>query len=227
MNVRLHSAVRALLALAALGAAAGASAQAAGEWTAKIGVNQIRPVVDSGNISAPALPNSKADVSADTKPIFVFGYSFTDNISAELDLGVPYRAKIYGADGIAGTGKLGSVQSLPPTAFLQYRFFKPDSKFRPYVGAGVTYAYFRKAEGSGQMTALTNIGSSIPTTFKIKNKAAGSIQLGTAYALNEKWYIDVSLVKTFLKTKVDFSTGQTQDIRLDPQSINIGVGYRF
>lgn len=227
MKLRLHNAARLVALTALLGAAAGASAQAAGEWTAKVGINQIRPVVESGNISAPALPNSKADVSADTKPIFVFGYSFTDNISAELDLGVPYRNKLYGADGIAGTGKLGSVQSLPPTAFLQYRFFTPDVKFRPYVGAGVTYAYFRKAEGSGQMTALTNIGGSEPTTFKVKNKVAGSIQLGTAYAFNEKWYLDVSLVKTFLKTKVNFSTGQTQDIRLDPQSINIGVGYRF
>lgn len=227
MKVRLHSAVK-LVALTALsGVAAGASAQAAGEWTAKVGINQIRPVVESGNISAPALPNSKADVSADTKPIVVFGYSFTDNISAELDLGAPYRPNLYGADGIKGTGKLGSVQSLPPTAFVQYRFFKPDALFRPYVGVGVTYAYFRKAEGSGQMTALTNIGSSEPTTFKVKNKAAGSIQLGSTYAFNQKWYLDFSLVKTFLKTKVDFSTGQTQDIRLDPQSINIGVGYRF
>jgi len=227
MKLRLHSALR-LVAVAALGTvAAAASAQSAGQWTAKVGLNQIRPVVDSGNISAPALPNSKADVGADTKPILFISYSFTDNISAELDLGVPYRNNLYGADGIKGTGKLGSVQSLPPTVFLQYRFFTPDAKFRPYVGAGVTYAYFRRAEGSGQMTALTNIGSSTPTTFKVDNKAAGSIQLGTSYAFNEKWALDVALVKTFLKTKVDFSTGQTQDIRLDPQSINIGVVYKF
>jgi outer membrane protein len=227
MKVRLHSVMR-LVAVAALGAtAAAASAQSAGQWTAKVGVNQIRPVVESGNISAPALPNSKADISADTKPIFVVGYSFTDNISAELNLGLPYRNNLYGADGIAGTGKLGSVESLPPTAFLQYRFFTPDAKFRPYVGVGATYAYFRKAEGSGQMTALTNIGGSEPTTFKVKNKFAGSIELGTTYSFNEKWYADFTLIKTFLKTKVNFSTGQTQDIRLDPQAISLGVGYRF
>jgi outer membrane protein len=227
MKVRLHSAVR-VLALAVLGAvAAGASAQSAGQWTAKVGLNQITPKVESGNISAPALPNSKADIDPDTKPIFVFGYSFNDNIAAELNLGVPYKHNINGADGIAGTGKLGSVEVLPPTAFVQYRFFTPESKFRPYVGVGVTYAYFQKARGSGQMTALTAIGSNIPTTFKVKNKVAGSIELGTAYNVNEKWYVDVTLIKTFLKTRVNFSTGQTQELRLDPQAISIGVGYKF
>ena len=226
MKVRLHSAVR-LLALAALGVATGASAQSAGQWTAKVGINQITPKVESGNISAPALPNSKADIGSDTKPIFVIGYSFTDNVSAELNLGIPYKHSIYGADGIAGTGKLGSVEVLPPTAFIQYRFFTPDSKFRPYVGAGVTYSYFQKAEGSGQMTALTNIGSSIPTTFKVKNKVAGSLELGVVYNVNEKWYVDANLIKTFLKTKVNFSTGQTQDLTLNPQAISLGVGYKF
>ena len=138
MKVRLHSAAR-LLALTVLATAAvGASAQSAGQWTAKLGLNQITPKVESGNISAPALPNSKADIDPDTKPIFVIGYSFTDNISAELNLGVPYRHSIVGADGIAGTGKLGSVEVLPPTAFVQYRFFTPESKFRPYVGVGVS-----------------------------------------------------------------------------------------
>jgi outer membrane protein len=227
MNVRLHSAAR-LLALTVLAAAAaGASAQSAGQWTAKVGINTITPKVESGNISAPALPNSKADVGPDTQPMFVIGYSFTDNIAAELNLGVPYKHTLYGADGIAGTGKLGTVEVLPPTAFLQYRFFTPETKFRPYVGVGITYAYFQKARGSGQMTALTNIGGSEPTTFKVKNKVAGSLELGTAYNINEKWYVDVTLIKTFLKTKVNFSTGQYQDIRLDPQAISIGVGYKF
>ncbi|MDQ2821802.1 MAG: outer membrane beta-barrel protein [Pseudomonadota bacterium] len=227
MKVRLHSAVRVLALTVLATAAAGASAQSAGQWTAKVGLGTITPKVESGNISAPALPNSKADVGPDTKPLFVFGYSFTDNIAAELDLGVPFKHTLYGADGIAGTGKLGTVESLPPTAFVQYRFFTPDTKFRPYVGVGVTYAYFQKAEGSGQMTALTNVGSSVPTTFKVKNKAAGSVQLGVAYNVNDKWFVDFTLVKTFLKTKVNFSTGQSQDIRLNPQTIALGVGYKF
>jgi outer membrane protein len=87
--------------------------------------------------------------------------------------------------------------------------------FRPYVGAGITYAYFQKATGSGQMTAVTNPGGP-PTTFKIDNKIAGSVQLGVAINLNERWYVDAAFVKTWLKTRVNLSTGQTEDMTLDP-----------
>jgi outer membrane protein len=226
MKVRFNNAAQLMVMAAALAAASGASAQSAGQFTAKLGINKITPHVESGDISAPALPGSKADVGPDTQPIFVFGYGITDNISAELDLGLPYKHPIYGAGAIAGTGKLGTVEALPPTAFIQYRFFEPSAMFRPYVGAGITYAYFQKATGSGQMTALTNPGGPA-TTFKIDNKVAGSAQLGVAVNLNERWYADVAYVKTWLKTKVNFSTGQTQDMTLDPQSLSIGVGYKF
>jgi outer membrane protein len=226
MKVRLNSALKLLAVAATMAAASGASAQSAGQWTAKVGINKITPKVESGDVSAPALPHSQADVSSDTRPILVFGYGITDNISAELDLGVPYKHEITGAGAIAGTGKLGTVEALPPTAFIQYRFFEPSAMFRPYVGAGITYAYFQKATGSGQMTAVTNPGGP-PTTFKLDNKVAGSVQLGVAVNLNERWYADVAFVKTWLKTRVNFSTGQTQDMTLNPQAVSIGVGYKF
>ncbi|HZX29508.1 MAG TPA: OmpW family outer membrane protein [Telluria sp.] len=216
-----------LLALAgAMAVAGGAQAQSAGQWFGKVGINKITPVVDSGDVSAPALPHSKAAVGADTQPIIVGGYAITDNITAELDLGLPYKHELYGAGAIEGTGKLGEVQSLPPTAFIQYRFFEPKAALRPYVGLGLTYAWFRRTTGSGQMTALTNTGGPA-TTFKIDNKVAGTVQLGLAYNFSEKWFADVVFTKTYLKTQVHFSTGQWQDMTLDPKAVNFGIGYKF
>ena len=98
---------------------------------------------------------------------------------------------------------------------------------RPYVGLGLTYAYFQKETGSGEMTALTNTGSPNPTTFKLDNKFAVTMQLGTTYAFNEKWFADLAVTKTLLKTTAHFSTGQTQNIKLDPIGISFGVGYNF
>jgi outer membrane protein len=226
MKVRLHSVVKMLVVAASMAAAAGASAQAAGQWTAKVGINKITPKVESGDISAPALPGSKGDVSPDTKPILVFDYGITDNISAELDLGLPYKHKLYGAGAIAGTGELGTVEALPPTAFIQYRFFEPSAMLRPYVGVGATYAMFRKATGSGKMTALTNPGGP-PTTYKLDNKLAPSLQVGLVVNVNEQWFVDAAFVKTYLKTTAHFSTGQHQDMTLNPQAVSIGVGYKF
>ncbi|MCC7702355.1 OmpW family protein [Janthinobacterium sp. GW460P] len=226
MKNRLNTAARVLAAAAAMAMATGASAQSAGTWTAKVGINKITPHVDSGDISAPALPGTKADVKADTKPILTFAYMVTDNISAELDLGVPYKHDLIGDGAIKGTGKLGTAEVLPPTAFIQYRFFQPNAMIRPYVGAGLTYAYFQKEKGSGQMTALLDPGGQ-PVKYRLDNKLAGSLQIGSTLAFNERWFADVAVVKTFLKTKAKFSTGQTQDITLDPIAVSIGIGYKF
>jgi outer membrane protein len=226
MKVRFNNVMQATLMAAAMVAASGASAQSAGQWTAKVGVNKITPKVVSGDISAPALPGSKGDVDSDTKPILVFAYGITNNISAELDLGLPYKHTISGAGAIKGVGTIGTVEAMPPTAFIQYRFFEPSTMIRPYVGAGVTYAAFQKATGSGQLTALTNPGGPA-TTFKIDNKVAGSLQAGAVWNVNAKWFVDAGVVKTFLKTKVNFSTGQTQDMKLDPLAVNGSIGYKF
>lgn len=226
MKVRLNSAVKILGLAAAMGFAGAASAQSAGQWTVKFGANKLTPKVESGDISAPALPGSKADVGSNTQPVLVFGYGATDNVSAELMLGTPYKHKFYAAGSIAGAGELGTAQALPPTAFLQYRFFKPTALVRPFVGAGVTFAYFMKETGSGRLTTLTNAGGPV-TTFSLENKLAYSLQAGVAVNINERWFADVTFIKTKLFTTAHFSTGQFLDLKLDPESVVVAVGYKF
>ncbi|WUR13845.1 OmpW family outer membrane protein [[Empedobacter] haloabium] len=226
MNKTLHTAAKLLALAAALSAAGGAAAQARGDWTVKVGVNKITPKVESGDVSAPALPGTKADIGTDSKPIFNLAYFVTDNIAAELDLGVPYRHDLFGAGAIEGTGKLGTADVLPPTLFAQYRFFGANAVFRPYVGVGVTYAYFRRERGSAQLTAVLNTGGPA-STFSLEAKWAPSVQLGASYRLNERWSVDGGVIKTKVKTTATYSTGQTQDIRLDPVAVNVGVTFKF
>lgn len=226
MNKQLHGAAALLVLASALAASTGASAQARGDWTVKVGVNKITPKVESGDVSAPALPGTKADVGPDTKPILNLAYFVTDNIVAELDLGTPYRHKLFGAGAIEGTGQLGTADVLPPTLFAQYRFFQPDAVFRPYVGVGLTYAYFRRERGSAQLTAVLNTGGPA-STFSLKAKAAVSAQIGANFRINERWSIDGGVIATKLKTTATYSTGQTQEMRLDPIAINAGVVFKF
>jgi len=213
-------------ALSALAAAGGASAQAAGQWTIKAGAAKITPQVISGDVSAPALPGSKADVASDTQPILAIAYGLSDNIGIELDLGLPYQHDILGAGAIDGVGKVGSVKSLPPTLFVHYRLFAPSTRVRPYAGLGATYAYFTDETGSGKLTALSDIGGP-PTTFSIKSKLAATVQLGVAVAIDARWFVDAAISKTWLKTRVDFSSGQTQAMQLDPQAASLTLGYKF
>jgi outer membrane protein len=226
MKVRMHGVAKTLIAAAALACAASASAQSAGQFTAKFGFNQLTPKVESGNISAPALPFTKADVERDIQPVVIVAYGVTDNISLEAALGTPYKHKIMGAGSIAGTGELGTVEALPPTLFAQYRFFAPSATFRPFVGIGATYAYFMKERGSGKLTALTNPGGPA-TTFEIDNKFTYTAQAGVAMNINERWFADVTVNKSRLRTDVHFSTGQNQHMKLDPVAVVLAVGYKF
>jgi outer membrane protein len=219
--------VKLLVAAGALAVATGASAQSQGQFTVSVGVNQLKPHVQSGAISAPALPNSLGDVSKDTQPVAVITYGLTDNISVESAIGTPYKHKLYGAGAIAGTGQLGTVQALPAIALLQYRFFDPKAMIRPFVGLGVTYAMFRKETGSFAMTALTNPGGGTPTTFSIDNKWTYSGQVGLQFNVNEKWFANAAFIKTKLSTDVHFSTNQHQHMKLDPDSYILSVGYKF
>ena len=226
MKIRLHKALKMMALAAAMAAAAAASAQSAGTWMLTAGINKITPKVDSGDVSAPALPVTKADVGSDTQPILNIGYMYTDNISAELALGLPYKHELTGAGSIQGTGKLGTTEVLPPTLFVQYRLFNPGAVVRPYAGLGLTYAYFQKETGSGQLTAILNTGGPA-ATYRLKNKFAASFQLGATVAISERWFADVAVVKTLLKTRATYSTGQTQDMTLDPLAVSLGVGYKF
>jgi len=226
MKVRINV-VKVLVAAGTLAVATGAAAQSKGQFTVSVGANMLKPHVESGAISAPALPNSLGDIDKDTQPVAVITYGLTDNISVETAIGTPYKHKIHGAGAIEGTGQLGTAEAMPAIALLQYRFFEPNAMFRPFVGLGVTYAMFRKETGSFPMTALTNPGGGTPTTFSIDNKWTYSGQVGLQFNVNEKWFANAAYIKTKLSTDVHFSTGQRQHMKLDPDSFILSVGYKF
>lgn len=226
MKQGIKIAVSLMAAACALAVAPGAAAQSAGQFTFMVGAGKITPKVDSGDVSAPALPGSKVAIGSDTEPVFIVGYGLTDNISAELNLGVPYKHKLYGAGSLAGTGQLGSVEALPPSAFIQYRFFQPDAVVRPFVGLGLTYAYFQKEKGSGQLTALLNTGGPA-STFTIASKVAATLQAGVAVNIDARWFLDLTVTKSKLEIENKYSTGQTQRVKIDPLAVIVAVGYKF
>jgi outer membrane protein len=226
MKIRMQHVAKLAALAAAMGLSMGAQAQSAGQYLVKVGVNKISPKVRSGEFDAPTLPGSTSDVESDTKPVFSGAYMFTDNISAELVLGVPYKHKLVGDGMIKGVGELGTVEALPPTLFAQYRFFQAESMIRPYVGLGVTYAYFQKERGSSTLTAFLDPGGK-PATFSMDAKWAASAQIGATLKIKERWFADVAVVKTKLKTTAHFSTNQSISADLDPLAVSLSIGYKF
>ena len=222
-----------LLSIAAAGLAAclastSVFAQAAGTWSARGGATRITPQVDSGTLSAPSPKGTTTSVGADTQPTGGVTYMWTDNIALDAPLGLGFKHKLFGEGALAGVGQIGTTSVLPATLDVQYRFGEAKAQFRPYVKLGLTYAYFFESEGSAalnSMNPLNPVGGN--TSLETKSKLALSPGLGLVFAFGDKYFADVSVGKTFLKTTTTFSTGQKLDITLNPVAVSLGVGVRF
>ncbi len=216
-----------LLIPAVLACAAAAQAQTAGSFMVRGGGTTITPNVSSGDLSPPALAGSKASVDKSSRVSGGITYMLDNNISIDLPLAVPFQHDISGDGAVAGVGKIADVKVLPATLLAQWRFMEPTSAFRPYVGAGITYAHFYGARSTSTLTAITGGTPANPTTLSIDSKWAATVQVGASMALNNNWFVDACYTYTPLSTTTKLSTGQTQDIRLNPSSVSLSVGYKF
>ena len=214
-------------AVASLLVTGSAFAQSAGSIVVYGGAAQITPHIESGDLTAPSLAGTKIDVKKATSFVGGITYYWTDNISIDLPISLPFKHDVVGAGAIEGVGKLGTVKSLPATLLAQYRFGEANSAFRPFVGAGVTYGYFYKPKSTATLSGITGDTPSNPTTLSMKSRFGTTLEVGAAYNLTKDWSASLSFTKTFIKTTGSLSTGQTIETTLDPVSIKFGVGYRF
>ena len=221
-----QSIASALVATAALCGAGAVHAQAAGDVMVQLGWNKIMPKVKSSDLSAPSLPGSQINIKSASALFATLTYMVTDDISIEALGGLPYKHDIVGAGAVAGVGKIGSIHQISPTVLLQYRFLSADGPFRPYVGAGPTFAKFYGTKGSAALTAVTNPGGP-GTTIGGDTEWGASLQAGANYKIDKHWFVDASVIKTFISTKATLSTGQETKARLNPIAINASIGYTF
>ena len=219
-----------LLCLAALVlgfAGTAAHAQSAGTFMVRLGGTTITPKVDSGDLSAPSFQGTKIDVDKASQFTGGITWMWTDNISIDVPLGLAFKHDVIGAGAIAGTGKLGTVHSLPFNVMAQYRFGTATSMLRPYVGAGATYARFYDTKATAALSGLTGGTPTNPTTLSMKSAGGSAVQAGLAFNLGGHWTADVNVTKVFLSTHGTLSTGQTIDATLNPVATSIGIGYAF
>lgn len=200
------------------------SAQTAGTIMLKGGYNEFYPQVKSGDITG--VPGGKIDVKRAGQLFGSVAYMISDNIATELSIGVPPNHDIYGAGTVSPVGKIATTDILPPGLSLQYRFFSPESSFRPYVGIGVVRGMFRNTKTEPVLTAITN-PTGPATTMKIENAWGSMAQFGMTYAVDTKWFIDAAVVPTYLKTIAHLSTGQSVEAKVSPVGVNVSLGYRF
>ena len=214
------------LCLAALAPAL--QAQTAGSWLVQGGVAHAAPSVQSGHLSAPSAAATQIDVGADTQPMLQLTRMLDDHWAVAVPLGRGFTHALYGAGAIANVGQIGTVSAQPFSVFGQYRFGEPQARWRPYALLGLSYVRFHDAAGSATLNGINPANPPGGSTgLSIESRWALSPGLGLVVQLDERWFVDASWSKTYLKTTATLSTGQTLGATINPSITTLGVGLRF
>ena len=99
-------------------------AQSQGEWTLGLGLANVNPKSDNGDLAGGTVPT---DIDDSTRPTITFEYFVRDNLGIEVLAALPFSHSIE-SNGV----EIGKVKQLPPVVSLQYHFdatpqFKPSS----------------------------------------------------------------------------------------------------
>ena len=205
-----------LLAAAGVVALTGMTAPAAlaekGDWQFRVRAITVQP--DEGA----DIQTIGGDVDIDTSvvPEFDISYFFTDNIAAELILGVTPH-DVMAVDTAVGDLDLGDVTLLPPTLTLQYHF-NPDGDVRPYVGAGVNYTHFFNED-------LPTGG--IATSIDYDASFGYALQAGADFQVSDDWFFNVDVKYVDIDTDVTINGAIQADVEIDPVIFGVGFGRRF
>lgn len=209
----------AFLALPAAAADYDFKTKEAGQWNVRVRALAVLPDESGDVTSYTGAPfGLDAKVADDWVPEVDVSYFFTKNIAAEL-IAATSRHDVTAARG--GTSvPVGKVSLLPPTLTAQYHF-QPDSRFSPYIGAGLNYTIFYRDDAAGGTITRTRYSDSL----------GYALQAGVDYAVTGGWSLNFDVKKIFLDTTVKGDSPALgpwkSNVNIDPVLVGMGIGYRF
>jgi outer membrane protein len=175
-------------------------------------------VIPEDNSSSISVIGGHVSATAQAAPEVDFSYFLTDNLALEL-IAASTRHDVKATGTAVGNLDVGSAWVLPPTLTLQYHFL-PRSAFSPYVGAGVTVAFWY----------ATNPANPPVTHYTIGNNVGPALEAGVDYNFTGHWFANFDIKQIFLNADAHIdalgTTVKAHDA-LDPLVIGAGIGYRF
>ncbi|MBE9606826.1 OmpW family protein [Acetobacteraceae bacterium H6797] len=179
-----------------------------------IGFGAIGVLPDSGGSTS---IGGKPHADDGASPQLDLTYFFTPNIAVNV-IAATTRHSLQARNTALGDVELGHVWALPPILTLQYHPL-PESRFSPYLGAGINYTTFYGA-GGGTTAPVDKVA--------VKNAWGWALNAGVDYALEGNWALNFDVKKLFLSTDVSLNSGAvTGKVDLDPWIVGASVRYRF
>ena len=198
-----------MAALVAAAIPANAADAADGSWLVKVGVHDVDPKSNNGQLAGGALT---ADVGSSVRPSAMLEYLVTPNLGVELLAAWPFQHDIRLNGTLAATTK-----ELPPTLSLQYHFM-PRATVSPFLGVGLNYTRFFNVDERGPLAG---------TRLDLSNSFGFAAHAGLDFNLTERWFAGVDL--RWINIETDARVNGTKVGRVDVSPLVYGAyaGYRF
>ncbi len=191
---------------------------ATGNWMVRLRAVNLTAANKSDAIPALAVPDDAIHINNKAFPELDISYFFTPNLAAELILTYPQQQDVtVMQSALGGATKIGSFRHLPPILTLQYHF-RPESRFKPYLGAGLNY------------TRISGVDLQVPGVGPLdlsRNSFGPALQAGFDYRLTDHIYLNVDIKKTWISADVKLAGQTISKVRVDPWLVGVGLGYRF
>ena len=211
-------------------------------------------------------PGTDVKVSNANTLSVTFTHFFNDNIAGTFVGGVPPKFNLYGSGnviapvpvigpltlinlGLPQNNPIATVREWSPTIVAQYYFGTKESKFRPFVGGGVSYNFFTNLRlNSNFVNAMQNLGQvlqlgmgQVPTgPAKVTAETSSSwtpvASVGVSYEFAKNWSAIGTVSYLPLKTTSTITIRSQQgqvlavnktDIKVDPLVFGLAIGYKF
>lgn len=183
-------------------------AQSAGDWTLSFGLGNVNPKSNPG-----VLAGAASSINDNTQLTLGVGYFLTDNIALDLLAATPFKHEVS----LAGLGEVGSTKHLPPTVSVQY-FFRNQSNFTPFVGAGVNYTNFFSTKATGPLAG---------STLKLDNTFGLAFQAGVDMKISERGSIRADVRWINIETDVKLNGAKIGEAKINPVVAGISYVHRF
>lgn len=206
-------------------AAGGVHAHEAGDIIVRAGAAMVAPDDSSSQVRVGGTAiGGKATVGNNTQLGITAAYMVSDKIGVELLAATPFNHKISLKGLGALDGKFADTKHLPPTVTLQYYPAGKDSRWQPYVGAGVNFTAFfnEKLTGTRKAQGFSDLS--------LSNSTGLALQLGSDFMITDRlmfnvavWHVDLS---TTARAKLNGAPVKVK-VDIDPWVYMVGLGYRF
>ena len=234
------------LACLALATASGAFAQKAGDNIVSLGLASINPDAQLGPVTSTStsaasaaaftgsLKDATAHVGSQTTVSFSWLHMYSDNIGAELTLGIPaeFTQDLNTPNGTAKTHDgAAKLKILTPAIVAKYFFGATQDQWRPYVGLGATRVTFNDVTTNA---ADATVQALARTSAQFSSSWAPIYNAGVIYNIDDKWsingsvpYLPIKTTATFVGPGMGVPVTSTGDVKLNTTDYVVRVGYRF